>query len=307
MDVSVVIPLYNKEQYIARAIDSILNQSVQPTEIIIVNDGSTDNSELVVKQYTDPRIRLITQENAGEGAARNRGVKEAKCDLVAFLDADDEWKPEFLEQIQRLYHNFPDCGGYATSYEILNPGGRFTYPELKDIPPAPWIGIYPNLIRQMQSQLPFCSSSIAVPKNILAETNGFPEGVKLGADRMLWIKIGLRYPIAFSPSHSAIYHFEAENRVLNTYPIENELQIVTMVDQLVQSDETPFALRHDLMDLSAALKIQRAKLLIRGGKSTLGRKLLNSIEKNKKYSKAKNLWLLLSYLPKTIQKLIFRS
>lgn len=303
MDISVVIPLYNKEQYIARAIVSVLNQSVQPTEIIIVDDGSTDNSESVVKQYIDPRIRLITQENAGEGAARNRGFKEAKYDLIAFLDADDEWKPDFLLNIQRLHNNFPDCGAYATSYEIIGSNGEISFPNLENIPPAPWIGIFPNLIKQMQIRTPFFPSSIAIQKQVLFNLNGFPEGVKLGADRMLWIKLGIRYPIAYCPAHSSKYHFEANNRVSNTYQLENEMQIINLVDQMIENHEVPSVLSNDMRNLAAALKIQRARLLILGGKANLARKLLKSVEKQNKYWYKKYVWQFLSYVPSPILNL----
>ena len=93
--ISVVIPLYNKEKYIKRAIESVLNQTFQKFEIIVVNDGSTDKSAEIVQNIKDPRIRLINQKNAGVSAARNRGIQEAKYEYIAFLDADDFWEKIF--------------------------------------------------------------------------------------------------------------------------------------------------------------------------------------------------------------------
>ena len=90
--ISVVIPLYNKEKQIKRTLQSVLTQTFQDFEIVIVNDGSTDNSTIEVEKIKDSRIRLIHQENAGVSAARNKGIEEAKYELIAFLDADDEWK-----------------------------------------------------------------------------------------------------------------------------------------------------------------------------------------------------------------------
>ena len=90
--ISVVIPLYNKEKQIKRTIQSVLTQTFQDFEIVIVNDGSTDNSTIEVEKIKDSRIRLIHQENAGVSAARNKGIEEAKYELIALLDADDEWK-----------------------------------------------------------------------------------------------------------------------------------------------------------------------------------------------------------------------
>ena len=91
----VVIPLYNKEVYIKNTLNSVLAQTIKDFEIIVVNDGSTDKSAEVVKSLSDPRIRLINQVNAGVSVARNRGINEAKADLIAFLDGDDEWKTKF--------------------------------------------------------------------------------------------------------------------------------------------------------------------------------------------------------------------
>ena len=93
--ISVVIPLYNKEEQIADTLQSIFAQTFQDFEIVIVDDGSTDNSVEEVEKFDDSRIRLIHQTNAGVSAARNRGIEEARGELIAFLDADDEWKPEY--------------------------------------------------------------------------------------------------------------------------------------------------------------------------------------------------------------------
>ena len=107
MKISVVIPLYNKRTSVIRALNSVLSQTIQPEEIIVVNDGSTDGSEQLVNELNHPLVRLINQPNAGVSAARNRGIKEAKGDWIAFLDADDEWMPEYLETIKSLSEKYP--------------------------------------------------------------------------------------------------------------------------------------------------------------------------------------------------------
>ena len=105
--VSVVIPLYNKAPHISRAINSVLGQTSPPEEIIVIDDGSTDGGGDIVKAYQDPRIRYIRQENQGVSAARNRGIELAKGELIAFLDADDAWKPKFLETISEMRSLYP--------------------------------------------------------------------------------------------------------------------------------------------------------------------------------------------------------
>ena len=100
--VSVVVPVYNKGRYLRRAVDSVLAQSFTDFELILVDDGSTDDSLAVAREYTDPRVRVIRQANSGAGAARNRGIDEARATMVAFLDGDDEWVPAFLDQMMAL-------------------------------------------------------------------------------------------------------------------------------------------------------------------------------------------------------------
>jgi GT2 family glycosyltransferase len=114
-NVAVVIALYNKGPYVARALDSVLGQTYEDFELIVVDDGSTDEGPGVVSIYKDPRIRLIRQENAGPGAARNRGVRESAAPYLAFLDADDEWLPEFLRVSIESLEMHPQCSVAVTS------------------------------------------------------------------------------------------------------------------------------------------------------------------------------------------------
>ena len=133
--VSVVIPLLNKASHISRALDSVFAQTVQDFEIIVVEGGSTDNSPEIVRGFRDPRIRLILQDKKrpGVSAARNIGIHESRSEFIAFLDADDEWRPRFLETIIRLRQRFPDAGLYATSY-CLGYRSHMVHPKVQGIP-----------------------------------------------------------------------------------------------------------------------------------------------------------------------------
>jgi hypothetical protein len=300
MNISVVIPLYNKERYIGRTIKSILAQSVPVDEIVVVDDGSTDNSPEEVTRINDCRVRLVRQQNSGEGAARNRGVAESRNELVAFLDADDEWKPDFLLHIQRLRNNFPDCGAYATAYEMLDPDGKITFPILKGLPPAPWVGIIPNLFWMMQSDTPFCSSSVAIPKDAFYDLGGFPEGVTQGADRMLWIRIGVKYPIAYSPSFQSLYHREALNRACNT--LETSPATANLIGNMLSNHEIPSALMGEMENYMVRLKIQKARLLLTEGHGRLARELLWTVKQNRKYRPQFLWWIFWSVMPYSILK-----
>jgi glycosyltransferase involved in cell wall biosynthesis len=123
--VTVVLPLYNKAPYIVRALESVRRQTFADFEAVVVDDGSTDGGERHVAAFGDPRCRLITQANAGPGAARNRGLAEAHGEFVAFLDCDDEWRPTFLERAVRRLDAGPHLAAVASGH-LLYPGGRST-------------------------------------------------------------------------------------------------------------------------------------------------------------------------------------
>ena len=116
--ISVVIPLFNKQDSIRSTIESVLAQSFRDFELIVVDDGSTDGSVDVVKAINDPRIRLIEKQNGGVSSARNEGIRNASYEYVAFLDGDDLWDSDYLREIVHLIEVFPEAGILGTSYFI---------------------------------------------------------------------------------------------------------------------------------------------------------------------------------------------
>lgn len=130
--ISVIIPLYNCKKYITRAIESVLKQTYLPKEIIVVNDGSTDNGEKIVEEMHHPLIKVINQKNGGVSSARNTGINEARGQFIAFLDADDEWLPNHLEIITNLIELYPKCGLFATSYYIKPINQEAFMPSIAD-------------------------------------------------------------------------------------------------------------------------------------------------------------------------------
>jgi glycosyltransferase involved in cell wall biosynthesis len=203
--ISVVMPLYNKELEVSRAIKSVLSQTVQDFELIVVNDGSTDRGLDVASAIDDPRIRMINQENGGVSAARNRGIKETRSELIAFLDADDEWMPYFLETIFRLQRNYPSCSVFATNYLYGHIDGSFTPPIIHGLQGFPWEGIFINYFKvASRSDPPVWSSAVAVTKKAITSIGGFPLGVTFGEDLLTWAKLALDYGIAYSTQPCAI-------------------------------------------------------------------------------------------------------
>ncbi len=204
--VTVVMPLFNKASYVRRALASVLGQTFQDFEIVVVNDGSTDGGPDLVRQIQDPRIRLLDQKNAGVSAARNRGIREAQSELVAFLDADDEWTSAFLDTVLSLRAKYPEAGAYATAYRIVMPEGA-----VRDvIAPACSCDGSQALLKsyfRIAHQCPVCSSAVAVPLGRFMEVGYFREGVTLGEDVDLWLRIAAYSDIAYSRTVCAVYHF----------------------------------------------------------------------------------------------------
>ncbi|MCX6917267.1 MAG: glycosyltransferase family A protein [Verrucomicrobia bacterium] len=242
MTVSVVIPLYNKARHIRRAVDSVLAQAYQDFELIVVDDGSTDAGGDVVREMTDLRIRLITQENAGEGAARNRGIKEAACDLVAFLDADDEWLPCFLETVMRLHTRHPDAGMYATAYRCTQ--GLVTWrPGFTDCVASLDGGLLNDYFRAAMGPQPVQPSAVMIPKHVFEDVGGFPVGVRLGGDLHTWARIALRYRVAWSLVDGAVYHLSADNRACNLYSPAADIAAASVIEEFLRSGREPVSSR----------------------------------------------------------------
>lgn len=219
--ISVVIPLYNKKSHILDCIDSILSQSYQPQEIVIVDDGSRDGSAQVVEQQdfdTEVEIRLFKQKNQGVSVARNQGVAKAKSDYVAFLDADDIWLPFFLEEMVNLVNRFPTVGFYTSKYQCVGENEQYADAKI-DMQALEQNGFdpYGMLIDNYfdiaaKGDLPFMVSSSMISKRLFKRVGGFPVGEAIGEDQDLFAKVALKGRIAYSPNINLLYSVDAENK-----------------------------------------------------------------------------------------------
>jgi glycosyltransferase involved in cell wall biosynthesis len=213
---SVVIPLYNKEKHIKKTINSVITQSFQNFEIVIVNDGSKDDGIKVVEEIRDPRIRIFNQDNAGVSAARNKGIREARADYIALLDADDLWMPQHLEAIAKMIHGFPDAGIYATAYKVRSAQGIDRDIHIHGLPNGLINTIIPNYFDSVANgENLVWSSAVCVPKWIFIKNDiWFPEGEKYGEDQYVWARIASQYDIAYCKEPSAIYDNSTDNTTL---------------------------------------------------------------------------------------------
>lgn len=205
---SIIVPLYNKERYVKKAIESVLAQTYCDFECIVVDDGSTDNSLTIVKEFVeyiddrwiDDRLTIISQPNSGVAAARNNGVKASCGEYVCFLDADDWWEPTWLEEMDRLITEYPDAGLYATNYVYYKPGKTHVALQLE----RGYMN-YPEAYLHSK-QMPVTSITTCMPRRVFDEMGGFPVGIKLGEDFLLWAKTALHYKMAFCEKPLAYYN-----------------------------------------------------------------------------------------------------
>lgn len=195
----IVMPLFDKEIYVSRTIGGVLSQTFTDWRLIVVDDGSTDGSVTVVEQFSDPRITLLRQKNAGPGAARNTGIVAGSAEWIAFLDADDLWIPDHLQVLDGLRNRFPNALLIGTAYRQWSGG------EVPELPSRPGSD---RLIRYFHEasrrRAPFFTSSAAFSRRGLKDV-GLLEPVVVGDEMDLWARLALHGPVAASDRQTVLY------------------------------------------------------------------------------------------------------
>lgn len=199
---AVIIPLHNQRDYLARAVRSVLAQTHPPAEIVIVDDGSTDGGARGLPELQHTAIRILEQTRAGASAARNAGVRQTTAPWVAFLDADDEWFPTYLQQCAYTIQRYPEVAAvFANVLEL--PRGR------------PWLHGMTGEPRLLNDYFAFAianngrgmlTSAVVVSRTVLEGIGGFPESIQIGEDLDTWQRIAWTGPVAFIPECLSIYH-----------------------------------------------------------------------------------------------------
>jgi glycosyltransferase involved in cell wall biosynthesis len=261
--ITVVIPLYNKASFIARALDSVLAQSFGDLGVIVVDDGSTDLGPDIVGQFADKRIRLIRQENSGPGAARNRGTRESNADLITYLDADDQWLSGFLSKSIEALLDHPECDVVSSSYFMgARRIDRCEQLQSYGITEGVW-SLSDGMERQRIVNVLgiFHSCSTIYKREVVERYNGFysKDGCRYGEDVYLWLQLILNHKVFFKNEPLAWYHSEDSELGLssgkNSYPIEPALKEVGLL-----KDNCPKEC-HKLLDVWLANHALRAVYL----------------------------------------------
>lgn len=198
--ISVVVPLYNKSSTIRRCLESVFSQTVLPSELIIIDDGSKDESltiaSNIIESNSNIPVRILNQKNSGVSYTRNRGVSLAKSDYVAFLDADDEWHNDFIENAHKLLSRNQDISLFTCKHRVCDNDLGCYVP--KQVFGRKATGLINDYLSRARLYPIVNSSKVVVNKKYFLGVGGFPEDAKISEDLFLWIKLSECAPIAYS-------------------------------------------------------------------------------------------------------------
>ncbi|WP_281951107.1 glycosyltransferase family 2 protein [Nitrosophilus kaiyonis] len=252
---SVIIPVFNREKFISRAIESVLNQSYKNFELIVVDDGSTDNTSKIIKKYP---IKIITQQNRGVSAARNAGIKASKGEIIAFLDSDDEWKKDKLKIQANFFIKNPSYKIHQTD-EIWIKNGKFLNKKKIHQKKEGYI-FYDSLHLCLISP-----SAVAIKKELFDEVGLFREDFEVCEDYELWLRVTKKYPIGFSKEKMVIKYGGHQDQLSQKYFAMDRWRVKAML---------PFC--NDPKVKKVALK--KCEILINGAKKHKNLEILKEFE-----------------------------
>lgn len=207
--VDVVVPLFNKEDSIERCLNSIFSQSIPPRNIIVVNDGSTDSSLSIARRLVESTsypLLIVDQDNGGVSVARNNGIKTSGNEYICFLDADDEWHPQFIEKILALITDYPDADLYCMGHVVAE-AGKSVYLPRHGLPEG-FRGLVDDFFGSSSKGSVANSSKICVRREAMEKIGGFPSGVTIGEDLLVWMLLALNGKVACDTFPAVTVHRE---------------------------------------------------------------------------------------------------
>ncbi len=265
MRCSVIIPLYNKEAFIEDALRSVFAQQHQNFEVIVIDDGSTDNSYSRVAAIQDNRVRLVQQANAGVSCARNRGIELATGDLICFLDADDWYHPLYLKTIVAMATHDEDIGFFATGYLWFN---QLNAPTTRwDIEYSTNFQLIDDIYyHRRQHGGFFFTSSVAVRREFLVAFQPcFPPGESMGEDLDLWFRLSEKSALIYCPSPLVAYR-NTEGSLCMTNQALTLLPVYSRIEQRALNGQIPDKLRTSALQVVTDAKVTRARNLLMAGR-----------------------------------------
>ena len=290
--ISVIIPLYNKAKEIERTLRSVAKQSVQPLEIIIVDDGSTDGSAEVVAAMNLPQVTILYQPNRGVSAARNRAMEMVQGEWIALLDGDDYWQEGYLENAERMIDSFPAAGAIGTAF-LIDDGKHLV---AGDTPKEEGVV---DFFRESMHRYVLIPSATVVRRDLALAMGGFPEGMRMAEDQYLWTKIARTSQVAFSSNPLVVYSRAAENRSASIYRAE----------QTTHSLEELYDREADEISNEYVARVALGKALVessRGG-TAAAQRALEFFAYNKLSKRLARKVQVLNYLPARVRPMVLAA
>ncbi len=205
---SVIIPTYNRADLVKQAVDSVLRQTVSDYEIIVVDDGSTDDTRQVLESVTPP-VRYLFQENRGLAAARNRGIAESRGEYLAFLDSDDLFEPRLLEAVLATFEAHPEAGAVCSAereIDIENNPGKHVYTKRSP-------GVFFDTAGLLTTDtFVGCGRPAVVRRHWVEKLGGFDEDLTVAVDVEMWIRYSFHMPIVFQPEPLILYRVHSSHQ-----------------------------------------------------------------------------------------------
>ena len=309
---SVVIPLYNKAHTIVHTLSTVMRQNYADYEVVIVDDGSTDNGvQLIREHFKDPRIRIFHQENAGVSVARNRGIEEAKGDWVAFLDADDEWLPDYLKYVVEASDKYPECGMVITGRMSQN----YATHEKK--------GFIPTELKNKTSRIDFFDnphvyghiSATSIRRRILENKeswNRFIPSQKCNEDFYFLFAVALHTNVVYVGEFLSVYNGNVIGQATSSLMTEQRLEdSILFHDRIMQeyarsSPRRSFMvfMRYEYRHIIKGLLIRKDYLSVKRYTNSMSGQILTTVLERFMYNNISLNWMSLIYINFT--KLIWR-
>ncbi|CAM3771565.1 glycosyltransferase family A protein [Flavobacterium gelidilacus] len=268
---TIIIPLYNKENYVESALKSILNQTFTDFEVIIVNDCSTDKSVSKIESYLSDKVTLIHHEkNKGLSATRNTGIRNAKAEYVMYLDADDLWKTTFLETIHRLISNFPEAKIYGTNYEEIY-GNRVLKPfNNSDALADNFEGII-DFFKLNVKQGIYNHGSVCFHKSVFEKVGYYDEKIRFSQDIDFNIRANYFFKLAYSNTNQMSYFMQTDNQITRSSILHYQIPDYDKYEDWAKTNP-------DLKKQLDFLRYVLVKKLKKDGDKSLWKKIIKPIQ-----------------------------
>lgn len=305
---SVILPVYNGEKFVDNAIGSIFAQTYSDWELIIVNDGSKDNTASVLEKYEDHgKVTVIHQANGGVSDARNNGISHAKGDYIAFLDADDVWENYHLETMADLIEKYPSAGLYGTftRAELVNGEVISECNYFKDKEESVFLNDFFAEYHKDKSAKMFTVITTCISAEAMKKAGGFPVGCAIGEDLELSLRVAAYYPVVLSKKITATYKKENSVATKDT-SFDADWKFFDTVEELYNDDDIPLSKKDNIKKVMGWFTMRRCRHYIIDGKRGMAwkahRDTPNSVSK-----KDRLINLVLLMMPTALVRKIFAA